>query len=152
MSVHARRRVATPCAVGCLPALLLIGSLAGCGGSNPYSTVKVSGKVTYEDGSLIQAESIELIFQPQVDALDQKTSPRPGQATVNVADGTFSCVSTYGYGDGVIPGKHKIAVRPIQGGVPAQGVVPAAYMDPKKTPLVQTIESAAPLELTIPKR
>ena len=108
--------------------------------------------MTYDDGSLIQAEGITLVFSSQVEALDGKTNPTDGTAIVNVADGTFSCASTYGYGDGVIPGKHKIAVQPTKGGVPAPELVPDNYMDPRKTPLEKTIESAATLELTVPKR
>ena len=152
MSAHTLRRAALPGCVGWLPALWLIGSLSGCGGGTPYQTVKISGKVTYDDGSLIQAEDITLVFSPQVEAVDARTSAKKGTAVVNVADGTFSCASTYDYGDGVIPGKHKIAVQPIKGGVPAPGLVPDNYMDPRKTTLERTIESAAALELTVPKR
>jgi hypothetical protein len=152
MPVHTLRRATLPVALGAVPALLLLGSLSGCGGGQPYKTVKISGKVTYDDGSLIQAEALTLIFSPQVKAVDAKTTAKDGTAMVNVADGTFSCASTYGYGDGVIPGKHKIAVQPMKGGVPAPGLVPANYMDPKKTPLERTIDSATTLELKVPKR
>ena len=152
MPVHTLRRATLWVAGGLLPALWLIGSLSGCGGGTPYQTVKISGKVTYDDGSLIQAEDITLVFSPQVEAVDARTSAKKGTAVVNVADGTFSCASTYDYGDGVIPGKHKIAVQPIKGGVPAPGLVPDNYMDPRKTTLERTIESAAALELTVPKR
>ena len=38
--------------------------LAGCGNEEPFDYVKVSGRVTYEDGSLIPAEHLMLEFVP----------------------------------------------------------------------------------------
>jgi hypothetical protein len=131
---------------------VLSAAAAGCGSSNPYATVEISGKVTYEDGSLIQAEAIELVFSPQVQAVNAATSPRDARAVVNVADGTFTCATSYEYGDGVIPGKHKVAVQPLKDGAPLRGPVPAAYLNPLNTPLEITIEAgAAPLSLKVPK-
>jgi hypothetical protein len=54
----------------CLASILW---LAGCGGSQPFSTVPVSGKVMYEDGSLIPAPQIQVMFVPQVPPVDKKT-------------------------------------------------------------------------------
>ena len=138
---------------GLCPGLLLVAALAGCGGGNPYRTVPVSGKVTFDDGSLIQAESVELLFVPQVKPLDSKTYPRNATAIVNLADGTFSAATTYEFGDGLIVGQHKVAVRAMKDGVPAPGLVPAKYTDPTTTDLTVAIERGVrPLELKIPKR
>ena len=76
--------------------------LAGCGGGDPFSYVKVSGKVTYEDGSLIPVESLELTFFPQSGPIDPKTYPRPGLAGVDKATGTFSFVTSHKAGDGLV--------------------------------------------------
>ena len=48
----------------CLTACAALFAAAGCGGK-PYSCVHVSGKITYEDGSLIPADQIHLIFLSQ---------------------------------------------------------------------------------------
>lgn len=152
MSIPSCRRVAAPAVCLLLPGLLVVAALAGCGSSNPYSTVKVSGQVTYEDGSLIQAEEISLLFVSQIKAVDAKTKPRDGTARVNVADGTFSCASTYDYGDGLIPGEHRVAIQPMKDGVPVAGAVPAAYIDPGTTPLKTVVEPGSkPLVLKVPR-
>ncbi len=70
----------------------------------------VSGKVTYDDGSPISAARIDVTFLPQVQPVDRKTLARPGKAQVNVADGTFSAVTSHNYGDGLVVGKHKVRV------------------------------------------
>ena len=70
---------------GCLIVLL-----AGCGGSrDPFSYVKVSGKVTYEDGSKLSA-IVLLRFYPQTPPLDEKTYPRVGSALTNTTGSTGS--------------------------------------------------------------
>ncbi|MHC4178802.1 MAG: hypothetical protein ACYSWU_14925 [Planctomycetota bacterium] len=94
---------------GVVLAWLLCG-LAGCGSGEPFDMLPVSGKVTYEDGSLISAARVEVTFGPQAKPIDGKTYPRPGRAEVNVADGTFSEVTSHKYGDGLVLGKHKIKV------------------------------------------
>jgi hypothetical protein len=88
--------------------LLLCGAI-GCS-REPFKLVPISGKVTYEDGSLIPAARMEVAFDPQAKPIDPKTHPRPGRAEVNVADGTFSEATSHKYGDGVVAGKHKVRV------------------------------------------
>lgn len=134
--------------------MLLFGALCGCGSGKPYDTVKVSGKVTYDDGSLIKADEISLTFEPQADPIDPKTSPKAGTAMVDVADGTFSCATTYEYGDGLIVGKHKVAVQPMKQGIAFTGPVPAAYLNATTSPLEVTVEPGsgpADLKLTVRK-
>ena len=85
----------------------------GCGGSGPFDLIPVDGKVTYEDGSLIQATRIEIQFDPDpesVKAIDGKHA-RMGMAEVNVADGTFSGVTSSTYEDGLSPGKHFVSIQ-----------------------------------------
>ena len=61
--------------------------LAGCGEKDPFSYQKVSGKVSYEDGSLIAAPAIHVIFYPLAKSEDAKKWPPNGVAYVDVADG-----------------------------------------------------------------
>jgi hypothetical protein len=87
--------------------LAVVSLLIGCGGGNPYGTVKVSGKVVYEDGSAWTTPDTTIHFVSQLPKKDSKTYPRVGSAEVN-ADGTFSGATTYDYLDGVIKGPCKI--------------------------------------------
>ena len=73
---------------GCASALALA-AISGCSRSQPYSCVKVSGKVTYKDGSLIPAQRMRLIFVPQTPAIDPKTPPKDGMTEVDVQTGKF---------------------------------------------------------------
>jgi hypothetical protein len=82
---------------------------AGCGSSGPFDYIPVSGKLTYEDGAIIPASGILLQFE----SLDAKPvdgmHPRPAQAGVD-AQGVFAQATSHKYGDGLIPGKHKVAI------------------------------------------
>ena len=109
-------------------------SLAGCSGSNPYDVVEVSGTVTYEDGSLIPADSIMLKFEPQAAPLDTKTHPRKGFADVNVSDGTFQFATTHQHADGLVTGKHKVLVAARSKDSKAANLVPKEYQRPDTTP------------------
>lgn len=89
-----------------------LAAVVGCGGSEPFKMIPVSGKITYDDGSLISAARLRLEFKPQAKPIDPKTHPRPGSAEVNVKDGTFGSgkfqATTHIFGDGLIIGKHKV--------------------------------------------
>lgn len=124
--------------------------LAGCGG--PYELVPVSGKVTYEDGSLLPAEDnyVRLTFYPQAAPLDEMTHPRPAMADVNLQDGTFSCASTHDYGDGITAGRHKVVLSTIIAQETPRGV-PAEYNDLATTPLeVDAAEAPFHLKILMP--
>ena len=83
--------------------------LAGCSSNgDPFSYVKVSGKVTYEDGSLIPGE-IWLRFIPQTAAVG-KAYPRVAVAFVDRNTGQFRDVTTHAPHDGLVRGKHKVEV------------------------------------------
>jgi hypothetical protein len=113
--------------------LLVSMLLLGCS-DEPFDYVKVSGKVTYEDGSLIAAERIQVTFLSQSGPLDAKTHPRPGLAEVNVDDGTFEEVTSHKFGDGVVPGKHKVLVVATDMNGSPLPVIPPAYANAKQTP------------------
>ena len=96
--------------VSALCAAVLLSVVCGCGGApgGGYDIVPVSGKVTWDDLSVIAVPELQFHFVPQVKPIDQKTFPRNGTAEVNVADGTFASVTTNEAGDGLIVGKHKV--------------------------------------------
>jgi hypothetical protein len=125
----------------------LICLATGCGSSGPFDYEKVSGKITYEDGTPIPGAT-RLQFIAQDAPAVEGASPRPAVANVN-AQGEFDAVTSYKYGDGLIPGKHKVAIE--AGGDPTKRVpVPKEYLSPSTTPLiVNTAE--APFDIKVPK-
>jgi hypothetical protein len=124
--------------------------LGGCTSRDPFSYVKVSGKITYEDGSPIPAD-VYLLFIPRSASIDSKTHPRPGQAKVDRATGEFHAVTSHKLGDGLVRGKHKVAVvDPACHPLPAT-IVPPEYGDQTKTPLeVDTAEQPFLLKVRKP--
>jgi hypothetical protein len=133
----------------------LLTAASGCGSSVPYRTVPVSGKITYDDGSLINAPRIQLIFWSQAEPIDLKTKPRQGVAEVDPADGTFSEASTWALGDGVIIGKQKICVITYDEKGAMTNLLPEVYNEPSDTPLeveVSKAEGMAPRELKVKKK
>jgi hypothetical protein len=128
----------------------LLAALAGCGASDPFERVKVSGKVTYDDGSLIPGERVVVTFLPQAAPLDAKTYPRPGVAEVKTVDGTFSAATTKDRDDGIVAGRHKVLVQSLNSlGTPTDAV-PSEYGDSGRTPL--EIDAAqTPLKITVRK-
>jgi hypothetical protein len=126
--------------------------LLGFGGCNrqPYSTVRVSGKVTYSDGSLIPANRIHIKFVPLADPLNPATHPRAGQAEVDTATGEFASVTSQTLNDGIIAGDHKVLIIAIVNNQVADDLVPAIYCRESTTPL-QVNSSQSPFEFKIPK-
>lgn len=109
--------------------------ITSCGPGDPFGYVQVSGKVTYEDDSLIPAHRIAVMFNPQAAPLDPKTYPRPGMAEVNGTDGSFDTVTSHKYGDGIVPGKHTVLIRAFDEQDQQIYVVPSEYSDAATTPL-----------------
>jgi hypothetical protein len=64
-------------------------STLGCGSGNPFDIVPVHGKLTYDDGSLIPAESILVTFNPIGVERREKLVAPGGQTYLNVSDGTY---------------------------------------------------------------
>ena len=127
---------------------ILLATLSGCGSNGPFKYVPVSGKVTYEDGTPIPVGGMRIIFvaldTPAVDG----AHPRPAMAHVD-ASGQFSAATSYKYGDGLIPGRHKVVLQ-----APAesegQPVIPKSCLSEVTTPLV--VDTAdRPLEIKVPK-
>ena len=119
---------------------------SGCGGTpDPFDLVQIDGTIKYEDGSLIQADRILIHFKPLAEPIDPKTFPPMGFAEVNVADGTFGDVSSRGFQNGLVPGRHKITIEVFGGEIPTR------YASSELTPL--EIDTAnPPFDLTITKK
>ena len=112
---------------------------AGCRREMPFDLVPISGKVTYEDGALIESGSITVTFNP-VGAEPSGGLTAPGaQTQVNVKDGSFTAVTTRRPDDGVIRGRHKVVVLsydPRPDGRPMPNTaVPSRYRKVESTPV-----------------
>jgi hypothetical protein len=130
------------------PIMALALCVAGCGGSEPFDYIPVAGKLTYEDGTAIPAPGIVLQFVAQDVAPVDGMHPRPATASVN-AEGNFTEATSHKYADGLVPGKHKVA---LMYATDANGklLVPVEYTHAGTTPLV--VDTAnLPLEIKVPK-
>jgi hypothetical protein len=131
-------------------ALIALSLLSGCGSGNGFSTTQPSGKITYEDGSLIPAAGMQLRLK-SLASDDPNVTPRTGMISVNVADGTFNGGMTYKPDDGVIAGKHKVGISLT--GKPGQDIrklVPKDYISAASTP-VEVDTAELPWDIKIPK-
>ncbi|MBN1854487.1 MAG: hypothetical protein JW829_17275 [Pirellulales bacterium] len=131
---------------GTIVAVLLgMSFLHGCGSGSPFQMEPVSGKVTYVDGSLIQADEIRIVFEPQGVEAVGKNAARASQGLVHMADGTFSNLTMIKPGDGAVVGHHKVVVLALK--QDARGVgeptnaVPARYHTARSTPLEVDVTS-----------
>lgn len=116
-------------------------ALAGCGKSVPFDVAPVSGKVTYADGSPIQATQVRISLMPQDVPPSGKAYPAPAECVLE-ADGSFSELTTYQPGDGAIVGRHKVTVVALDEHESPLQAVPAKYRDPAKTPLEVKVETS----------
>lgn len=132
-----------------LPCLLLL--LSGCA-HEPFPMASVSGKVTYEDGSLIPVERLCVVFTSQSAPVDAKTHPRPATASVDKETGAIHSVTTHKFNDGLVRGKHKVTFGVLGGGIPPTSAVPPEYTDAATTPLeVDTANQPFELKVRKPK-
>jgi hypothetical protein len=122
--------------------------LSGCGSSgSPFEYVKVSGKLSYEDGSPIPAEGIKLIFDSQAPPIGN-AHPRQGSAMVNPA-GEFKDITSYKYADGLVPGKHKVSILYATDAKGKLLVPPECTKANSTSLLVDTADS--PFDIKVPK-
>jgi hypothetical protein len=125
--------------------------LAGCSSNHdPFGYVQVSGKVTYDDGTLIPAATLGLVFYPQTAAVG-KSHARPGATVVDVRSGAFHNVTSHTPRDGLVRGKHKVVLTAgsSDSRLPAS-LVPPEYTDFQKTPLVVDTDEL-PFVIKVPK-
>lgn len=113
-----RSRFLAPLAVGLLALLL-----AGCGSNLP----SVTGKVVYEDGTLVKGGSVTF-----------NSKDKGVNASSDIADdGTF--VLTFNGDKGAPPGQYKVVVVGKDTGYGAPPAVDDVFGDPLETPLTQEI-------------
>ncbi len=137
-----------------LPSRMLVTSfflawLVGCWGSvSPYDYIPVTGKVTYEDGTPIPSSGFVLKFYA-LDAPEVENMwPRPAQADID-SNGNFDCATSYKYGDGLIPGKHRVAFF-YATDKSGKLLVPNEYIQAGDSPLI--VDTAdVPLHIKVPK-
>jgi hypothetical protein len=120
----------------------------GCGSGEPFDYIPVTGKVTYDDGAPIPAGGMMLQFIAQdVEPVDGM-HPRPATASVD-AQGEFKDVTSHKYGDGLVPGKHKVALI-YATDANGKSLVPKEYTHAGTTPLV--VDTATlPLVIKVPR-
>jgi hypothetical protein len=139
--------------IACFALTITLGTLLGCGGGEPFSNVPVKGSVKYDDGSLIQAENLQVVFYPQTPPKDAKTHPKPGTAIVNVADGTFTNVTSHKPNDGIVVGEHKVVVQTLnKDHMVVNGILPPEYENADTTPLKYNTADKTDAVFTIPKK
>lgn len=105
--------------------------------------------MSYEDGSRIPAGGMRLVFTSLDADHVGKFYPRPATANVN-GEGKFGVVTSHRYGDGLVPGKHKVAVfyaKDKNGNL----LVPKEYTNVSTTPLVIEVHDASPLDIRFPR-
>jgi|GEM_PF-1102448 len=144
-------RLAAACRVvlGVQIAMGLVAS-AGCGPRDPFRYVRVSGDVRHSDGQRIDCQSLRLSFTPLGPPRDPRTHPRPGTATVDVRTGQFTSATTRKTGDGLVRGRHKVALRTTEGGPLPIDVVGPEYATAATTPL-EIDTNSLPLQIRVPR-
>lgn len=129
---------------------LCLACLAGCGGRDPFRYVRVSGDVRYRDGQRIECRNLRLSFTPLEPPRDARTHPRPGTATVDVSSGRFTSATTRKTGDGLVRGRHKVALRTTDGSPLPVDVAGPECAAAATTPL--EIDTATlPLQIRVPR-
>jgi hypothetical protein len=115
----------------CLPLLL------GCSEPNsgdPFTYQKVSGTLSYEDGSKIPTQEIYIRFYSEAPPVGS-TYPRAGTVVVDGKSGEFHDVTSHTPNDGLVQGKHKVTITGDDNKPLPANIVPAEYADVKRTPL-----------------
>lgn len=134
--------------VSTVAVMLVASACAGCGSNSPFDYIKAKGTLSYEDGTLIPVGGVELRFYAMDAPALQSAKPRPAIAHVD-AEGKFDLVTSYKYGDGLIPGKHRVAIMKAED-TKRNRLVPEDYSNPRRTPLmVDTTQ--LPFEIKVPK-
>jgi hypothetical protein len=128
--------------------LLPLAISLGCGSKGPFTYRKTTGTVTYEDGQPIAPE-VTLRFTSLAESPDGKSFPRPATAHAD-AQGNFAAVTSYKYGDGLIPGKHKVVLE-VGPGPNGKPLVPPDYANVAKTPLIVDSSTTDHLEIKVPR-
>ncbi len=140
------------CWLGGWGAVLVI--LGGCGGE-PFALVPVTGKVTYDDGSLIPGDRVVVCFVPVERQTHGKDVFSGSQGQLDMKTGEIVGVTTHKYADGAMVGHYKVTVAAVKDGRNGIQVftaaVPDQYQQPQTTPLVCEVVRGRPVVLTVAK-
>ncbi len=124
--------------------------MVGCdGGASPFAYVPANGKVTYDDGSPLPKGGLRLQFLSLDQSNVAELHPRPALATID-EKGLFENVTSYKYGDGLVRGKHTVAILDAKDEASGKLLVPEEYTSVKTSPIVVNTEEL-PFEIKIPK-
>lgn len=129
-------------------ALIVLATLAcvfslGCGSGAPFSYKKVSGRVVFDDG--VPVTRGKVIFDPQSSPVGE-AHPRAGAADLD-SEGRFSEATTFKPGDGIVAGKHKVAIMFTEGSDGKASVDPI-YANVATTP-VEVDTADLPFEIVV---
>lgn len=134
-------------------ALLTLGAVSlGCKGEM-FPIVPITGKVTYDDGSLINAGMLQVQFVPTQEPVEGKFHPPQSGADVEVSTGEFKECRMRNGKLGVLKGKHKVLIISLsKDGFKKTFEVPKEYHSVETTPLTVDIEKKDQVvTLTVPK-
>jgi hypothetical protein len=128
---------------------VVVSQLIGCNsGSSPFEYVPVSGRVTYEDGSIIPASGMRLQFEPVNANPVNGMHPRTASTSLD-GKGHFTDATSYKFADGLVPGRHKVAIA-YATDKDGKLLVPESCTSLSTTEL--TVDTAnLPLEIKVPK-
>ena len=132
-------------------AILVALAACGCKKVAEAPTIAVSGKVTYEDGSLVPANQIELRFLTQPELVQEKDYPTAATARVDTRDGTFREMTTWQHGDGVIAGQYDVEVIRYGDEDDPGGFEAKSYRGERVWPSKVTVPDKTEFHITIPK-
>ena len=121
---------------------------AGCGGPGPFDYGPVSGTLAYEDGTPGPTGGIKLKFIALDAPLVNGAKARPAIAHLD-NHGQFELVTSYKYGDGLVQGRHKVAILDAKD-KEGKLLIPKEYSSLSKTPLTIDTETL-PLDIKVPK-
>jgi hypothetical protein len=132
-----------PCLVACV-------LLTGCSTKgDPFAYVPVSGKVAYEDGTLLPV-AVQLTFYSVDGSVNLKTHPRPGRTMTDQATGQFRDVTGHRYAEGLVPGRHRVTLGAGNGQLLPKSVASPEYADQSTTPL-EVDTAKIPFEIKVKK-
>ena len=111
---------------------------------------RVSGTVTYADGTPLPVDGMIIRFHSFVRARDAKTLPPVGVAVVDRETGKFSYATTRFSGDGIISGLHKVTVHAASEQPIPESIASTDYSERNRTVLrVNTLSK--PFKIVIDK-
>ena len=111
---------------------------------------RVSGTVTYSDGTPLPVDGMIIRFHSFVRARDARTLPPLGVAVVDRESGKFSQATTRFPGDGIITGLHKVTLHTASDQPLPQSVASADYSEHNRT-VLRIDTKSKPLKIIVDK-